>query len=121
MNQLIYIVPILLVIGFLIFKQRGFATAEQVKSAVQKGAKVIDVRTPQEYATGHIPKAVNIPVDQLEARIGQHVMNKEQPVLLHCASGMRSAQGKAILQRLGYKEALNVGSYGRAAKMLNDL
>jgi phage shock protein E len=120
MNQLVYIIPLLLIVVFFLAKQRGVATTEQVKSAMQKGAKVIDVRSPQEYASGHLPTAVNIPVDELETRIGKYATNKEQPLLLHCASGMRSGRGKTMLQKLGYTQVLNIGSYGRAANMLKD-
>jgi rhodanese-related sulfurtransferase len=87
---------------------------------MQRGARVIDVRSPEEYASGHLSKAINIPLDQLESRIGQVVTNKEQPLLLHCASGIRSGHGKRILNQLGYTEALNVGSYDRAAKMIDN-
>ncbi len=117
-NHLIYLVPILVIIVMLILRQQSFATEEQVRTAMQNAAKVIDVRTPQEYASGHLPNAVNIPVDELQARIGQFVPKKEQPLLLHCASGMRSGQGKAILEKLGYTQVFNVGSYSRAAKLL---
>ena len=119
MNQLIYFIPILLIVVFFIVKQRGMANEDQVKSAMQKGAKVIDVRSPQEYASGHLPMAINIPVSELEERVTQLAPDKEQSLLLHCASGMRSGHGKSILERLGYKQVLNVGSYGRAAKLLN--
>ena len=118
MNNLIYLLPILIIVVFLILKQRGVASADQVNSALQKGAKIIDVRSAEEYASGHLEKAVNIPVGELETRISQCVTNKEQPLLLHCASGVRSGHGKRILQKLGYSQVLNVGGYGRAAKML---
>jgi phage shock protein E len=119
MNQLIYLIPILLIVVIFVAKQRSFASEEQVNSALKKGAKVIDVRSPQEYASGHVPKAINIPVNELKERVAQLAPDKEQPLLLHCGSGVRSGYGKSILEKLGYKQVLNVGSYGRATKLLN--
>ncbi len=121
MNHLIYIIPILLMALFFIAKQRSFASAEEIQSALQSGARVIDVRSPEEYASGHLSKAINIPLDQLENRIGQVVTNKEQPLLLHCASGIRSGHGKRLLNHLGYTEVLNAGSYERGAKIIDGL
>ncbi len=121
MNQLIYIIPILLIVIFFMLKQRSFASEEQINSALKQGAKVIDVRSPEEYASGHLPKATNIPVGELEQRVAQLAPDKDQPLLLHCASGMRSGHGKSILENLGYKQVLNVGSYGRAANLLKNL
>jgi rhodanese-related sulfurtransferase len=46
--------------------------------------------------------------------------NKEQPLLLHCLSGTRSAAGEDTLKRMGYQNVLNLGSYGRAQKILSE-
>ena len=59
----------------------------------------MDVRTPQEFATGYIPTAVNIPV----ADIASHLPTKDKSALIvvYCRSGRRSAQSKTILEGLG--------------------
>lgn len=82
------------------------------------GALVIDVRSPGEFQAGHLPKALNIPLDEIETALPERVKNKNQPLLLHCASGMRSGIAKNKLQRLGYANAFNLGSYGRAESIL---
>jgi rhodanese-related sulfurtransferase len=62
---------------------------------------LVDVREPNEYATGHVPGAINIPLDQLAARV-EDVPDKE-PVYVICQAGNRSTQGATILNGLGYQ------------------
>jgi phage shock protein E len=76
---------------------------------MKNGAKVIDVRTPQEFAGGHITGAVNIPLDQLGRKVGS--LNKEQTYLLCCRSGMRSASATSQLKAMGFKNVHNAGSW----------
>ena len=82
------------------------------------GVPVVDVREPAEYAAGHIPGAVNIPRGVLEFEIDGHpavngVMDpalghREQPIVLYCRSGGRSALAAESLKRLGYIEPLSL-------------
>jgi hydroxyacylglutathione hydrolase len=71
-----------------------------------KKAVVIDVRTPAEYQEGHIPGVANIPLDQLEARIGE--IPKDKQVLLICRSGKRSGQGTALLRSKNMSNVYNI-------------
>jgi rhodanese-related sulfurtransferase len=68
---------------------------------------LIDVRTPQEFASGHIAGAVNIPVDQLASRLSE--IPAGQPVVVYCRSGNRSAQASQILARAGYSSIYDLG------------
>jgi phage shock protein E len=61
---------------------------------------------------------VNIPLDRLREEIARLAPNVEQPLLLHCLSGTRSGMGKAMLKKMGYRNVFNLGSYGRAEKIL---
>ncbi len=70
------------------------------KELVSNGASIIDVRTPGEFAGGHIKGAINIPLQQLEKNISK--INKSKPVITCCASGMRSGSAKSILKAKGY-------------------
>ena len=83
-----------------------------------RDAVVIDVRTAAEYQAGHLPDAINIPLPELARGIGRHVPDKSRPVLLHCASGARSAAGKKLLERLGYASVHHLGSFSRARSLL---
>lgn len=73
------------------------------------GAVIVDVRTPGEFASGHIQGAVNIPLDQLEKRITE--LNKEIPVITCCLSGMRSEAAKRTLKANGFSEVYNGGNW----------
>lgn len=67
---------------------------------IANGAQIIDVRTPQEYKTGHIKGSKNIPLDKLNSQIGK--INKNKSVITCCASGMRSGSAKGILAKAGF-------------------
>ena len=73
------------------------------------GVKIVDVRTPAEFATAHVEGSVNIPLDQFEARMGE--IDFGQPVLLCCLSGGRSGMAKQILERAGHTQAHNAGPW----------
>ena len=72
---------------------------------------IIDVRTPEEFAGGHVPGALNVPVDQI-SRVQQLVPDKQAPLYLYCASGARSMMAAGALKRMGYQDATNVGGIG---------
>jgi rhodanese-related sulfurtransferase len=91
--------------------------AEQVKEMLEEGAIIIDVRTPQEYNDGHITNSLNIPVQQIEARIST-IKKKGKPVILCCKSGGRAGTAKAVLKRNGIK-CMNGGSWGGLNYMIH--
>ena len=75
---------------------------------VTGGAKLIDVRSADEYAAGHIDGAVNIPVDEIDARQAE-VGPKEAAVVLYCRTGNRSGRAAKLLREAGWKEVHNLG------------
>ena len=79
------------------------------RGKVKAGAVLLDVRTPQEYAAGHIEGAKNIPVQELARRIAE-VGAKETPIVVYCAAGMRAAAACELLKRAGFADVLNLGS-----------
>jgi len=97
----------LLLLGYVFFF-RGTADAG-AKEAVKAGAKLVDVRTPQEYAAGHIEGAINIPVQELDARLSEFGP-KDGVVVVYCRSGARSATAKSKLEAAGYKSVHNLGA-----------
>lgn len=80
------------------------------RQLVQDGAIVLDVRTPGEYATGHIRGSVNIPVQDLQVADLSR-LKKGKPIITCCASGMRSASAKSILLSKGFAEVYNGGGW----------
>jgi metal-sulfur cluster biosynthetic enzyme/rhodanese-related sulfurtransferase len=71
------------------------------------GLFVLDVRTPAEHAAGHIPNAHLIPVDELEDRLAE-LPAREAPILVHCATGGRSAAACRILAEQGFVQLFNL-------------
>lgn len=68
---------------------------------------LVDVRTPQEYADGFIAGSVNIPLQELEARLSE--IPNDVPVVVYCRSGNRSAQAANILTGKGYSDVYDLG------------
>lgn len=77
-------------------------------SDTNKNSSVVDVRTPQEYTSGHYPGAVNIPLDEVAKRIDEF-KEMNTPIVLYCRSGNRSGQALQILKNAGITEAINGG------------
>lgn len=75
-------------------------STEVVKQKLEAGATVLDVRTSHEFRGGAYPGARNIPVQELGARIGEVPQGK--PVVVYCASGMRSGSAARILAQAGF-------------------
>jgi phage shock protein E len=99
---------------FLMMKKSGQISAKDALEKLKDGALVIDARSPGEFNSGHLVKAINIPVDEIEMALPKRVKDKKQVLLLHCQSGMRSGVAKQKLKGMGYANAFNLGSYGRA-------
>lgn len=74
-----------------------------LKAAVEGGATVVDVRNPDEHATGHVPGAILLPLPDLEARHGELAAHKGKDVYIICRSGARSARAAAFLAGVGHK------------------
>ncbi len=70
--------------------------------------KLIDVRTKEEFRGGRIPKAINVPLDQIQ-NIVKLVPDKETKLFVYCLSGGRSSQAVLDLDRLGYTNITNIG------------
>ena len=83
----------------------GLTPAAAVQLINRERAVVIAVCEPTEYAAGHVGGAKNIPLGELEAKLPTTVKNKATPVVLVCASGMRSGRAVAIARKLGYEKA----------------
>lgn len=114
------IIAILIVAGLFLFLRRGgWVSPKTLAALLPQDPMVIDVRTAEEYQAGHLARAINIPLADLGRKIGRLVPDKEKPILLHCASGMRSAAGRKALEQLGYGNVHNLGSFHRARTLLN--
>ena len=81
-----------------------------LKKALEGDAVIIDVRTPHEYDQGKIPGSINIPVDRISSQLDR-IKKMNKPIVLCCASGMRSGIAKGQLKQAGLKEVYNGGSW----------
>lgn len=90
-------------------KLLGFGPKTDWKQLVKNGAQIIDVRTPGEFNTGHIPGSVNMPLPNIVINLSG--IDKSKPVITCCASGMRSAAAKRILKANGFAEVYNGGGW----------
>jgi phage shock protein E len=87
---------------------RGAAAPSDPHALVASGARLVDVRTREEFAAGHIAGAVNIPVDELATRLGE-LGARDHDVVVYCASGMRSASAARLLARAGFTSVHDLG------------
>jgi len=81
-------------------------TQYQVVAWIEQGEAplLLDVRTPEEYAAGHVPGALNIPHDQLSARLAELEDRRGQQVVVYCESGRRAAHAAETLGGAGFEE-----------------
>lgn len=83
---------------------------EQYKST--EGALLIDVRTGEEYMSGHIENSINIPLDRIST-VEETVSDKYTPLFVYCLSGGRSGRAVSYLKNMGYKNVKNIGGISK--------
>lgn len=88
---------------------RTRARRRLVSEKLSAGAKIVDVRTPGEFGSGHYPGAVNIPLDKLSKRM-KKLGSKETSIVVYCASGSRSRVAVSRLKAAGFNDVVNGGS-----------
>lgn len=77
--------------------------------ALSKGAYIVDVRSPQEFKTGHAKGSVNIPLETIQQKASQ--LKDKEYIVVCCRSGNRSGMAKSILQSKGVRNVVNGGSW----------
>ena len=109
------LVALLLGAGFFVYLQQRSGdtiSGTEAQRLVAAGATLLDVRSPGEYAAGHIEGALNIPVDRLADRLDD-LGNREGPIVIYCRSGRRSAHAKRILESEGFSHVSDLGGINR--------
>jgi phage shock protein E len=87
----------------------SYSARRRVPELKREGAQLVDVRSTGEYAGGHAPDSINVPLPELDARAGE--LDPNRWVVVACASGTRSAMATRRLRRLGFKRVMNAGSW----------
>jgi len=100
-----------------LFKQLfgGTATAD-LKSIIDEGAFLVDVRTAGEFANGHVKGSVNIPLDRVAGQLAKFKNKKN--IIVFCQSGGRSVQAKNILEQNGITNVINGGGWNNVNKFV---
>jgi sulfur-carrier protein adenylyltransferase/sulfurtransferase len=89
-------------------------TAEAEERLPRPGTVVLDVREPDEYDQGALPGALHIPRGHLESQVEGKVLDRDAPIIVYCAGGVRSAFAAKTLQELGYRDVVSMdGGFGR--------
>src|SRR5664279_239601 len=116
-------IPVLLavlgVVVYLLFKRSGLISSKAAVEHLRNGAVIIDVRSATEFGIRHLPRAINVPLDEVEELLPRRVKDKNKVLLMHCQSGARSSAAQKKAENMGYLHAFNIGSYERAAKILS--
>ncbi|ADU38930.1 Rhodanese domain protein [Variovorax paradoxus EPS] len=98
----------------------GTLTAQGAVQLINRErAVLVDVREPEEFATGHMIGAKNVPLNQLDEKLTSTVKNKNVPLLLVCATGARAQRAVAMAKKLGYEQAQAVAGGLKAWKEAN--
>jgi phage shock protein E len=82
------------------------------RKLVAEGAVLLDVRTPAEFAAGHLDGALNVPVDELPRRLDE-VGPRDKPVVIYCRSGRRSATAASLMRQSGFASVHDLGGMSR--------
>jgi phage shock protein E len=89
-----------LLVWFVMQRLDKIPAARARQLVAEEGALLVDVRTPGEFAGGHLPGALNVPIGALDERAAE-LAKKGKPIVVYCASGMRSGSARRVLQRAG--------------------
>jgi len=87
----------------------GLSPKTDYKELLKNGATIVDVRSKGEYQGGHIKGSINMPLDSLNSNLAK--LKKDKTIIICCASGMRSASAKSILQSKGFSTVHNGGGW----------
>jgi phage shock protein E len=92
-------------------------STSNLSQLVKEGAFLVDVRSPEEFASNHAQGSVNIPLDKISQQL--HQFKDKGNTLVFCKSGMRSRQAKTILEQNGFNNITNAGSWENVSSIIN--
>lgn len=119
MSWTYFLIVFIIAVAYMLFKRSGQISKKEAYQYLKSGAMVIDVRSPNEFNSGHLLQAYNMPLDRIDVLAPGTVRDQNKVLLLHCTTGVRSNMAKKILLDLGYKNVFNLGSYDRAEKIVS--
>lgn len=84
MNWITILILATMLLALILLRRSGLISPAEAANHLKRGAIVIDVRTAGEFASGHLPNAINLPLDEVESSLQRRVKDKDQVLLLHC-------------------------------------
>jgi phage shock protein E len=96
------------VAAYLFFGRGREIQGGDARKLVATGARLLDVRSREEYARGHLPGALNVPVQELDSRLAE-VGPADRDLIVYCRSGHRSTRAAEILRQHGFSKVHNLG------------
>ena len=81
---------------------------QELYNMQKQGAKIIDVRSPQEYKENHIDGAILIPEYELESKAKEILLDDDETIVVYCSSGIRSKRAQQTLNKMGYNNVFNL-------------
>ena len=90
----------------------------ELKEVLADNAYLVDVRTPSEFASGSVKGAVNIPLDKISGQLSKFKGKKN--IVVFCRSGNRSSQAKSILEKNGFKNVVNGGTWQNVNSLISN-
>ncbi len=112
MDRSLLLALVVVVLVFVVLPRLGTISGAEARRRVSEGALLVDVRTKAEFDAGHIPGARHVPLDAIGARASE-LVGEGKPVVVYCASGVRSAAAKRALKRAGLTDVHNLGAMSR--------
>jgi rhodanese-related sulfurtransferase len=103
---------VVLLLAHAVWKWRGDTSGSDAHDLVADGALLVDVRTPEEFAAGHIAGALNVPVQELDQRMTE-LGPRERAIVVYCRSGNRSSRAAGQMKSAGYQKVHDLGAMSR--------
>lgn len=75
---------------------------------IEKGAILVDVRSPQEFVEGHLENAISLPEYEINQKAKDILPNESQVIIVYCSTGHRSQKAQKELEKLGYQKVYNL-------------
>ncbi|MEW5847531.1 MAG: rhodanese-like domain-containing protein [Myxococcota bacterium] len=104
------VIAAVVLVAWTLYAQLSSKQSAEAHRLVSQGAVLLDVRTREEFTAGHLPGAINIPVQDLTQRMAEVGPDKKKPVVVYCRSGNRSARAKRMLTEAGYQQVFDLGA-----------
>src|SRR3954465_1212250 len=101
MQWALYFIIAATVVFYLVLKNSRQVSPKAAQEYLQNGALLVDVRSIREFNSGHLPRAINLPLDEIESTLPRRVKDKDKVLLLHCQGGARSGAAQSKLSAMG--------------------